>query len=61
MNLITLANASLQVIATGFIAGGGSLIFNSHDNNDLISGVILIILGIICYIVYEKFPDSPKN
>lgn len=57
MNFITLANAGLQLLATGLIAGGAMIIY---EKADYIGGAMLIIAGLISYVVYEKFPDSPK-
>lgn len=58
MNLITLANAGLQLLATGLIASGAMQII---DKADYIGGVLLIVAGLLSYLLYEKFPDSPKN
>jgi hypothetical protein len=57
MNFLTLANAGLQTIATAMVAGGAYLLFTG-DN--LVNGIVLVVLGIVSYVVYEKLPESPK-
>lgn len=57
----TITNVGLQLLATGFIAGGANKIATSNgDLNDYITGGLLFVMGIITYYMYEKFPDSPK-
>lgn len=55
-NLTNLGNASLQVIATGLVALGAITI---ADN--LTTGIVEIVLGLIAYLVYELTPTSQRK
>ncbi len=55
MNLLDLANAGLQTISTAFVAAGGYLIF---QESRILEGGILILTGLVCYVLYEKFPTK---
>lgn len=58
MNLLDLANASLQAIATGLVASGGLVIYNDASGERLLGGIVLIIAGLAAYVIYEKLPSS---
>jgi hypothetical protein len=55
MNLVALANASLQVIATALIVLGGQVIF---EGDRLWEGIALLVAGLVSYVIYELLPPK---
>lgn len=57
MNLLNIANGSLQTLSTALVASGGYLVFTEGK---LIEGIVLIVAGFAGYILYEYSPGSTK-
>lgn len=52
----TASNVAFLTVATSLVSLGATTI-----SVDLIAGAIEIVLGIACFAIYEKFPDSTKT
>ncbi len=50
----TLGNASLQIVSTGAIATAVEQVSNGHN----VGGIILALIGIVGYLVYEYTPNK---